>query len=236
MLSTFERFVNLLNVIRDVVPALISQAVKKRHFHRHSRLTRLLFFVLIIYQPIAQSDGQERKCTDRLSVAVPHYPPWNIVSGDKVSGINAELLNVLARSLNFRISYVPCPFARCLRLMAEGQTDIIVGLFRKSEREQFLNYIEPPFFKPELKVFYLLKEQVHKLQQYTDLYSLTVGVTRGISHFEPFDSDDEITKSIGITDQQNFQKLLYGRVDVVITTEHQAKYLMERNQWQNRFL
>ena len=62
---------------------------------------------------------------------------------------------------------------------------------------------------------------------------LRIGVIRGSLYFERFDKDNKLIKEYTSTNLQNFNKLIAGRVDVVIRTEMVGDYLVKSGNFSN---
>jgi len=160
-----------------------------------------------------------------VTVAVDNYPPWKIVDGDRYRGIDIELVTALLKEIGLSPTFTPCPWARCLEMLKNGKADIITGVLRRPEREQYLHFIDPPYKTKSSKVFYLAKE-VGDITTYEELRDLTIGVQRGAKYFDRFDNDASLRLDPVNNDTFNFRKLLAGRVDAVIATESLGDYTL----------
>ena len=71
----------------------------------------LLLFVTCFLSTFA-SAGSER-----LTVAYPQWPPYKIVQNGTIGGIDALMLDKIARRTGLEFDYVECPWARCLIML-----------------------------------------------------------------------------------------------------------------------
>ena len=171
-----------------------------------------------------------------LTVPMDPWPPWKLVDPQTwevdPQGIDNHLIETLLTAYNqafdadFRASYRGYPWKRCLDVMKSGHADLISGVLKSPEREEYLLFLEPPYKTRSAKVFYVRKGAGQHIQSYQDLYGLKIGVQAGVRYFEPFDDDPKLIKEEAGDDLSNLRKLLYGRVDAIVSTETQADYLI----------
>ena len=171
-----------------------------------------------------------------LIIPMDPWPPWKLVDPQSwevnPQGVDNLLIDALLSTYNqafgadFRASYRGYPWKRCLDMMEKGDADLISGVLKSPEREQFLIFLDPPYKTKSAKVFYVREGGAQRIQQYEDLHELKIGVQAGVRYFEPFDDDPKIRKEEAGNDLSNLRKLQYGRVDAVISTETQADYLI----------
>lgn len=160
-----------------------------------------------------------------LRVAFNELPPWKIVTQDGgYSGVDIELVRVIAERMSLDIQIVECPFVRALRMMETGELDCMTGVLRRPEREEFVHFIEPPYRRYTGKSFYLKRGEGYRIQKYKDLYGLAIGVGRGASYFDRFDRDEALRKEFFSTAYQDINMLLHDRIDAFIGTEAATDY------------
>ena len=145
----------------------------------------------------------------------------------QIEGPEIEIIEAIARKINMVTSCRVLPFKRCLAEMKDGSVDIMTGLLRKQEREDYIFYIDPPYKGKSNKAFYLLRGNEKKLAVYKDLHKLKVGVKRGAKYFPSFDNDSKIDKLEVNSYRQNIKKLLDKRIDTFIITASQGDYLIQ---------
>jgi len=190
--------------------------------------------LFIIALPLLVTLGVCR--ADDMVIPMDPWPPWKLVDPHTWEvdprGIDNRLIDalLLAYSRDFdpdiRANYRGYPWKRCLDMMEKGEADLISGVLKSPEREQYLLFLEPPYKTRSAKVFYLRKGEGQRVQGYEDLYDLRIGIQAGVRYFEPFDDDPRLRKEEAGDDLSNLRKLQYGRVDAVISTETQADYLI----------
>ena len=169
-----------------------------------------------------------------LVIPMSEFSPWKMIDGEKFHGIDIEILHEISERLGLTLRFIKCPFARCLEHMKEGKADLMSSLLKRSDREVYLRYLEPPYYN-DRKVFYVLKGKSHILRSYEDLYNIRVGVKRKVKYFPRFDEDTKIKKE-AVTDViQNIEKLALGRIDAFVVSETQGDYLVGISGFQGKF-
>jgi polar amino acid transport system substrate-binding protein len=156
------------------------------------------------------------------------YPPWEKNVKGLPTGINIDIMTIVAERLGVGIRFEPYPFKRILALLKNGDIDIIGGLEKKPERAMFADFLEPAYQKT-MKVFVMKKDSTKVLEKYDDLYHLKVGLRAGNKHFEPFDSDENIVKVETNSVDQLFNMLLFDRYDVAVGGNIQLLYAARVN-------
>jgi len=160
-----------------------------------------------------------------LRLGMYHSPPYYYTEQViEPYGLSLDLLRPAARSLNIQIEVLVCPFPRCLKMAQTGEIDIVAGLIKTSEREQFLYFLRPAMmnFLSSFAI-YSRHEQPMRIQQISDLNGHTVAVMREAVYFPEFDNADGI-KKVAVPSEANSLDMVHkGRVDFAITVEQTAE-------------
>jgi len=178
-----------------------------------------LFIILALLSFAVPASAQD------VAVALDDFPPWKIIKGDRISGIDIELVTALLAEVDLKPRYEICPWSRCLEMIKDGQADIITGILKRPEREKDMIFIEPPYKTKSSKAFYI-REDMADITTFDGLHSLTIGIKRDVKYFKQFDEDTTLIKDAVHEDDLNFRKLAAGRVDVVVITESIGDYLL----------
>ena len=101
--------------------------------------------ILFVFMLIGSAYLPKASYAQELIVAIDDFPPWNITTSEPISGINVDILTELSQRLDLQLSFIKCPWKRCLKMMRSGQVDIIPGLLKRAEREEYMEYINPPY-------------------------------------------------------------------------------------------
>lgn len=151
------------------------------------------------------------------------YLPWEKNVAGVPTGINIDIMTIVAEKLGIEIRFESYPFKRVLALLNSGDIDMAGGLEKKPERAVYADFLEPAYQKT-MKVFVMKKGSTKVLDKYEDLYRLKVGLRAGTMQFEPFDSDEGISKVETNSVDQLFKMLLFERYDAAIGGNIQLLY------------
>ncbi|MEK0161794.1 transporter substrate-binding domain-containing protein [Pseudoalteromonas piscicida] len=188
---------------------------------RMTSLLPCLLFLLASFSGFAQ----------QINVAVDHAPPYSIIKDNgEVQGLILDILETVQAQVgvNYQINTIPCPFSRCMRMIAQGEVDVMGGLIRTPQREKLINFVEPAYMALTSSfVFYAKQDSDIRVEQYTDLYTKRIAVVRGGVFYPRFDEDRQLNKVPVFSEQVAFDLLLKGRVDLVIAVEDTAEVAME---------
>ncbi|MBL3558641.1 MULTISPECIES: substrate-binding periplasmic protein [Marinobacter] len=182
---------------------------------------RLLFGLFLVVPLVSAAE-------DNLSVTVGinHAPPYRVVTDEGVTGLYVDIFNEIADRIDWNVRYVEAPFRRILRMMEDGDIDVMLGPVKTAEREEMMAFVAP-VFPPERKLFFYHRDE-NRVTEYEDLYGMKIGVLAGASYFEKFDTDEELTKE-PIARYENLMRMLeMGRVDVVVAPELVGRYTVNQ--------
>ncbi|NRB39486.1 MAG: transporter substrate-binding domain-containing protein [Pseudomonadales bacterium] len=169
-------------------------------------------------------------CEDKriIRYGITHQPPVMIIADKSYTGISVETLQFIAEKLAWQIEYVHCPRKRCFRLMELGLIDIMTGVIKSTEREEYLYFVEPPIIFESPIVFYFPKGRGIRLKNYADLSKLNIGTVIGHKYYGLFDSDHSLNKTMVNSNIQNIKMLLAGRIDTFIGGELDINMLLAK--------
>lgn len=176
----------------------------------------LIVYLLAFFGIIIQTTFSKER---ELVTAYSDDPPNYIVHSDgRIEGILTEILSEFAERLGLILKTIDCPWKRCLHWMKHGEIDIMAGLLRRKEREEYMFFIDPPYKEKSEKCFYVLKGQSKLIRKYEDLYDLSVGVAENVKYFKRFDEDSKIDK-LPVLDEMLLHKMLKKeRFDTFVNT------------------
>jgi polar amino acid transport system substrate-binding protein len=164
--------------------------------------------------------------SERLTVAYPQWPPYKIVQDGKIGGIDALVLDEIARRTGLGFDYVECPWARCLIMLQNGSVDMITSIAQTEERRKSMDFLEPPARDNYPISFYTNAKARHAINRYEDLYGLDIGVVRSTAYFERFDQDQKLQKTFGARERQLVDMLASQRLDVIVGIGANVDYLI----------
>ena len=192
--------------------------------------------ILFVFMLIGSAYLPKASYAQELIVAIDDFPPWNITTSEPISGINVDILTELSQRLDLQLSFIKCPWKRCLKMMRSGQVDIIPGLLKRAEREEYMEYINPPYKEESTKAFYVHRGKEQLISKYQDLYKLNVGVVAGNKYYLPYDEDQKIIKQAANSELQQLRMLEKRRVHTFVGTASQIDYLIIAEGLQHKFV
>jgi len=164
--------------------------------------------------------------SEQITVAYPQWPPYKIVENGAIGGIDALVLDEIARRTGLEFHYVECPWARCLIMLQDGSVDMITTIGQTEERKESMVFLEPPTRDSYPISFYTNVKAKHAVSRYEDLYGLDIGVIRSSAYFERFDQDQKLQKTSVTRETQLLDMLASQRLDVIVGIGANLDYLI----------
>jgi polar amino acid transport system substrate-binding protein len=187
-------------------------------------LTAALLMVLVF--PAWAQQGTETVEPLTITVGANHAPPYRILEGGERTGLYVEIFEEIAERLGWEVHYREAPFRRVLRMVQQGEVDVMLGPLETEERAELMEFVAPAF-PPERRLFFYLNKE-HSIERYADLYGRAIGVLEGASYFPRFDDDEDLLKEPAPRYENLMLMLQKGRVDVVIAPELVGLYAVEK--------
>lgn len=159
-----------------------------------------------------------------LRVMTSLWPPFRMLDAQgNLVGLDVDVLTEIGRRSGLTFDIQRAPWARGLSDLQQGRADLMIGLARTPDREQYIEYLPTPYFACAPR-FYTATGDAGQLKTYADLQGKTIGFVHQSAYFQPFDSDKTLIK-LGVNDEQQLlQMLLRGRLSAVIGTDCQVDY------------
>ena len=191
----------------------------------------LLFpFILYLFSPISSAAMPQS-----IRIAVYLEAPNAYFEHEKLVGLNVQLSKLIAKQLKINAILLPCPFARCLSIMKNGQADLIVDINKTEQRQTYLTYLPPYKVQPYPLNFFTLKKKKIVINDYPDLKNLIIGVSRGYTYSKRFDEDKKLKKVYLNSIPQLVSMLRKERVDSFIAREESLIVIPEYQQNKQAF-
>ncbi|MCJ8321321.1 MAG: transporter substrate-binding domain-containing protein [Colwellia sp.] len=157
-----------------------------------------------------------------MFACIDDYSPYQYI-GPPPHGIHITALKNLANTLNKEIQFIESPnIARCVRMLKNGDVDVIAGLNINEERKEFAFYAPYKILEDHV----ILSNGSNKISDYQSLQGKIIGVPRGTSYFKKFDEDNSLKKISIQNNKTGIELLLKKRIDVIIVSKSVAKTLI----------
>ncbi len=156
--------------------------------------------------------AQETRQT--LHISAGEWPPY-LSSQLPQQGVMAHLLRDVLADEGYQVEFRFLPWPRAYAAAAAGRFAATAVWMHKSEREQDFLYSAPVL--DEQFVFFHLRQMRFDWQTFSDLRGLTLGGSLEYSYgpaFDAFLERGEVPMERVSSDQQNFEKLLKGRIQL----------------------
>jgi polar amino acid transport system substrate-binding protein len=167
---------------------------------------------------------------EQILVAVDHAPPYSALDEKgNAKGLILDILNYIKHHSDedITVKSVPCPFSRCIRMLAQGEVDVMGGLVRTPAREIQMSFVTPPYMALSSSyVFYGHQHSQVQVERYEDLIGKRIAIMRGAAFFPRFDNDSRLDKVEVPSERIAIDLVLKGRVDLVIAVEDTADLAM----------
>ncbi|CCO25070.1 substrate-binding periplasmic protein [Maridesulfovibrio hydrothermalis] len=151
----------------------------------------------------------------RLFFATDSFAPYLYPDNGKTTGIIYKLMELTFKEMRIPFSVAHFPWKRAL-LMAETCTsDGIPCALKTTARTEKLFYPEEPLITTEIVIFYRTDTNF-TYKNFSSLKGKKIGAIRGYSYGERFDQSTIFKKEYGNSLEQNFRKMLAGRLDLVV--------------------
>ena len=189
---------------------------------------RVLFTAVLmaLVFPVSAQQGTETVEALTVTVGANHAPPYRIIEGGEPTGLYVDIFQEIADRLGWKVHYREAPFRRVLRMVQQGEVDVMLGPLETAGRTELMEFVAPAF-PPERRLFFYLNAE-NRIERYADLYGRAIGILEGASYFSRFDTDDKLLKEPAPRYENLMLMMQKGRVDVVIAPELVGLYAVEK--------
>ena len=186
-------------------------------------MRKIGWLVVIFLCWTAQAHAQQT-----LTVVFEEWPPYEYTQGDKVVGIDTEVLEEACRRMGVTPQFLSLPWARALKQVEDGDADAIFSIGYPAQHP-FLVFPETPI-SAQRSVLFTRKDSTLQVKSIQDLEGKTVGMVRDNFYGDLFDKNQKIVRDESSSQAMVFDKLLAERDDVLITFELVGLFLVKEKQ------
>ncbi len=150
-----------------------------------------------------------------LTIVTESWPPYVYEASGTAMGFDYEVVASVFAKMGIDVLVRFYPWKRCVQMMRDQQADAILDAGMSQARKAYLIYPEEPLSSSE-SVFFFLKANAFTFNDLADLSGKTVGTSLGYQYSDAFNRATHFSKEPVASIEQNFTKLLAGRIDLVI--------------------
>lgn len=172
-----------------------------------------------------------------IQLVTESYIPYGYEENGLVKGVAVDVVTEAFRRIGYNVELKMLPWTRALQMVEDGDTDGIFCAFYSDERAIFMDYLQEPLAY-EAQYCYTLKDSSVVFDGTLDsLKPYRIGVIQDWYYGAAF---DEAVKSGDfaverVTDLSvNIQKLLDGRIDVIVNPRLSTLYYLKQMKIQDR--
>lgn len=173
-----------------------------------------------LHQPVqaqdqAQTEAQETGPFPRPILALgEHWPPFHAPDNPtKADNPAAEFLDRLGKELGWEFVFKRRPIETALQHLHDGEADMLVGVGKNPEREEYLDFVEPPYTTCRL-ASYIRADGGYTLVTVMDQLKLRTASPSSLAPVEPPFKDHEQAAYMASI-RQLVSMLADGHVDAI---------------------
>jgi polar amino acid transport system substrate-binding protein len=209
------------------------------------KMLSILSVVLLMVRLVACSEHEESinrsdvemndiEAVETIRIAVMNdYSPYIIYENDELSGPYIEIISTVMENLGYEYELVPLPWSRLLSAVETGEVDMALPLFDKPERRSLFYYSEEPIGLNQITLIGRSDSQASFSGSMLTLSDHSIGVVQDYFYSDDFEQaiiDQVITIDTAISSDENIEKLLQKRVDLIVEDPEVVKtYLKDHD-------
>ena len=162
----------------------------------------------------------------------PNEPKLFIDSNGEAAGIFPDLIRQIAANENWKLSFVPCEWQRCLAMIQSGQLDLLPDVARTEARVQQFDFHKTPGLNSWSVIY---RHPSVKIDSILDLENKRVGVLKNSvqqeflrTAFDGFGVNAILTPLDSF--EEGFAKTRDGQLDAIATNHHSGRSASEKFQ------
>jgi polar amino acid transport system substrate-binding protein len=162
------------------------------------------------------------------------YPPYSYGENGEASGIYTAILNkAFERMPQYRVTLVPVPWKRGLRLLESGQGFALYPPYFRPEERPYIRYSEPILDEQVVVFCNRFTTANRNLKNWPDDYTgLTIGTNAGFllggKEFDRYVAAGKIVRDSGTSSHGSVLKMISGRNDCYINDRLAIRWQVEQ--------
>lgn len=158
-----------------------------------------------------------------IKSASDFWEPY-IYSENMPKGLSYEIVKRAFEESGYKLDFDFVPWARALHLLRSNEIDIIINMWKSSDREKYY-YFSDAYITNNLVA---IKRKVDKTayKNLSDLQGKSIGVVRDYDYGDDFNKHSKIIKKPANSLIDNVKKVAQGRIDITIADELVVRRLL----------
>ncbi|WP_176736693.1 substrate-binding periplasmic protein [Oligoflexus tunisiensis] len=195
-------------------------------------MLRHLIWMMLIFSFPKLSAGYGLSPRAPIQINFPDFPPYYFFDDKgQRTGITTETLTLCLNRIKRPFIFVDLPIERMQVAMQEGSIDIHTYSYHKG-RESFVTFGHEALFRTEYRPFVRADANI-TIKKISDFDTLRLGHILGLRYSPDFMKYVERRRLANTIDEassteQNFRKLLAGRIDIFVNAAEPAQYAAQR--------
>lgn len=177
-----------------------------------------LFVLLVLLLNLAESQAK-----DRLLVVTDEWPPYVFHENQGFAGFDYEVMMAVFSEMGYEVNFQIYPWKRCIHMIETHLADAILDVGLTEARKKIMYFPEEKISESSSVLFHLKGKQ-YKYESLQDLQGLSIGTIRGYEYNKEFLDADYFFKEPVEREEQNFTKLILGRIDMVLINKNVGLY------------
>lgn len=155
------------------------------------------------------------------------WRPYSYASGGAPVGFAVDIVKAAWAAAGVSLELVPLPYARCMRMVDNGDLDGCFDTLRDARTEPHYLWHRQPLFKARIAIYGRAGPHDGKVLGLADLVGRRIGVTNGYDYGEAFDNDSRMVRDPAVSDLVTLRKLVAGRVDYALVYDRVASHIAD---------
>ncbi|MBI9010897.1 MAG: transporter substrate-binding domain-containing protein [Clostridiales bacterium] len=160
------------------------------------------------------------------------YSSFIVTENGNVTGPFIDILSKALDNLGYEYEFVILPWSRLMNSVGTGEVDMALPFYDKSERRKFAYYSEEPIGFSQINAVVLPDSKVMFDGSMASLSEHRIGIVQDYFYTTELENavkENIITTDEAVTTEENIEKLLQGRVDLIFEDMSVVKEYIKTN-------
>ena len=166
---------------------------------------------------------------DDIRIVTEELPPYNMTQDGRLTGLSTEVVLAVLKEIGVDASIQPMPWARTYDIALNSENVLIYSIARTEQREKLFKWVGD--IAPVHWVLFARPGSAIRLKHLDDARKYQVGTVREDAGEQYLESQGFVVgKNLQSSNkyEYNYEKFKLGRIDLWLSVELNALYLMRR--------